>query len=220
MIITKIRQAIVLVMLLILCSPVIIVAEEEIEDSLKDVEQVVVPEIYRRDMKAPNIDARDFEITAYAGILNMEDFGGNAVGGLRLAYHITEDFFMEAGFGASEVNDDSFRQFGLNVFPSSQESLTYYDLAVGYNVLPGEFFWGENYAIPSALYLSAGVGSLTFVDEDFYSANFGFGVRALITQAISVHIDLRDRVIFDADLLGDEKITNNLEFTIGIGLFF
>ena len=220
MIITTIRHGFASYLLLFLCSPIAVVAAEEIEDSLEDVEQVVVPEIYRRDVKAPKIDARDFEVTAYVGILNMEDFGANAVGGLRLAYHITEDFFMEAGFAASEINDDSFRQFGLNVFPSSQESLTYYDLMVGYNVLPGEFFWGENYSIPSALYISAGAGSFTFVDEDFFSANFGFGVRALITQAISVHIDLRDRVIFDSSILGDDKITNNLEFTIGVGVFF
>lgn len=218
--ITIIRSGVIGCLTLALLLPMSVAAEQEIEDSLQDVEQVVVPEIYRRDVKAPKLDAHDFEITAYVGILNMEDFGANAVGGLRLAYHISEDFFMEAGFGASEINDDSFRQFGLNVFPSSQESLTYYDLAVGYNVLPGEFFWGENYAIPSALYVSAGVGSFTFVDEDYFSGNFGFGVRALVTQALSVHIDLRDRIIYETDLLGDDKITNNLEFTIGLGLFF
>ncbi len=194
-------------------------AAEEVEDSLADVEQVVVPEVYRRTVKAPKIDARDFELTLYGGVLGMENFSSSPVGGVRLAYHITEDFFLEAGVAASTINDEAFRQFGLNLFPAEDESLIYYDLAVGYNVLPGEFFWGENYAIPTHLYVIAGVGSITIVDEDFFSVNFGAGVRMLVSERFTLHLDVRDR-IFENTLLGSEDLTNNLELTVGVGLQF
>jgi len=194
-------------------------AEEVIEDSLKDVEQVVVPKIYRRDVKAPKIDARDIEFTLYGGVLSMEDFNASPVGGARLAYHVTEDFFLEAGFAVATINDDAFRRFGLNLFPSEDESFSYYDLAVGYNVLPGEFFWGENHAIPTYLYVIAGVGSFTLVDEDFFSVNFGAGVRLLLTDRFTLHVDVRDR-IFENTLLGDEELSNNLEMTLSLGLLF
>jgi len=192
---------------------------EEVEDSLADVEQVVVPEIYRRTVKAPKIDARDFEFTLYGGVLNIEDFGANPVGGIRLAFHVTEDFFLEAGVAGSTISDDAFRQFGLNLFPSIDENLFYYDLAVGYNVLPGEFFLGANYAIPTHFYVLAGVGSFTIVDEDFFSVNVGAGLRLLVSESFTLHLDVRDR-IFENTLLGDENITNNLELTVGVGLQF
>lgn len=192
---------------------------EEVEDSLADVEQVVVPEIYRRSVKAPKVDARDFELTLYGGALSMEEFSTNPVGGLRLAYHVSEDFFLEAGVAASTINDTAFRQFGLNLFPEEDETVIYYDLSVGYNVLPGEFFWGKDTAIPAYLYAIAGVGSFNLLDEDFFSVNLGAGARLLLTENFTLHVDVRDR-IFENTLLGDEELTNNLELTVGVGWQF
>ena len=61
--------------------------------------QVIDPEVERREIKEPAIDREDFEIGAFAGIMSVEDFGADLVYGVRLAYHITEGFFVEGTVG-------------------------------------------------------------------------------------------------------------------------
>ena len=58
--------------------------------------QVIDPQVERREIKEPKIDREDFEIGAFAGLMNIEDFGTDAVYGIKLAYHLTEGFFVES----------------------------------------------------------------------------------------------------------------------------
>ncbi len=61
--------------------------------------RVIDPEVERRTIKLPKIDSENWEIGPYFGALSIEDFGTNAVYGLRVDYHVTEDFFFEANVG-------------------------------------------------------------------------------------------------------------------------
>jgi hypothetical protein len=103
-------------------------------------EQVVVPQVERRDVKLPRYPSKDIEVGAFAGVYSTENFGANAVYGLRLGYHITEDFFVQANLAQTKVSDENFRQLlpGGGIFPREEEKLTYYNLSAGWNVLPGE----------------------------------------------------------------------------------
>ena len=47
-------------------------------------EQVVRPELERREVKETDIDTEDFEIGAFAGVMSVDDFGTNLVYGARL----------------------------------------------------------------------------------------------------------------------------------------
>ena len=102
--------------------------------------QVINPEVARREIKEPAIDREDFEIGAYVGIMGIEDFGSNVSYGVRLAYHITEGFFVEGTVGQSEGGLTSFEVLsgGARLITDSQRTLTYYNLNLGYNILPGE----------------------------------------------------------------------------------
>ena len=60
---------------------------------------IIDPEVERRNIKRAQIDTEDFEVGVYGGILSIEDFESHAVYGARLAYHLTEDFFLEATRG-------------------------------------------------------------------------------------------------------------------------
>lgn len=182
-------------------------------------EQVIEPQIDRRDINTPAIDTENFEITGFGGVLNVEDFGSHAVYGVRAAYHVTEDFFLEASFGLSQVSDSSFRDFAITVFEEEDENLSYYNLSLGFNVLPGEVFVWRSHAWTSAIYLLGGAGNTRFNDEDFFTVNLGFGVRILPTDYLSVRIDGRD-YIWNSDLLGSDKTTNNLELTGNLGFYF
>ena len=195
-------------------SPSSAVSNAEIE-----AEQVVIPQVYRRDVEAPKIDAQDFDVSLFMGFLSIEDFGSSPVGGVKLSYNVTEDLFMQAAFAVSEVSDTSYRRFGLNVFPEETTSLSYYTLSVGYHLFPGELFKGENFAMPGSVYVKGGVGSTSFADEDHFTVSLGLGMRLLLSKSFSLGVEMQDH-IFENDILGENKLTNNLELSIAAGFYF
>ncbi len=182
-------------------------------------EQVIEPDLERRDIKIPRIDTENFEVGFFRGILSVEDFGSERVSGLRLAYHITEDFFVELEAGESTVSDSSFRDLGAPLFPEEEEDLEYYSVSIGYNVFPGEIFIGKKRAMTSAVYLLAGVGNTDFIDEDLSTVNLGIGFRILPTDWLAFRVDMRD-YIWDSDLVGRNKRTHNFELSLGFSVFF
>ena len=183
--------------------------------------QVIDPEVERREIKEAKIDREDFEIGVFAGIMGIEDFGSDVSYGVRLAYHITEGFFVEATAGQSEGGLTSFEELsgGARLITDSQRTLTYYNLNLGYNILPGEVFIGEGRAYNTNLYLIAGLGSTRFAGDDRFTVNVGAGYRFLLTDSVALHLDFRDH-LFDIDLLGEEKTAHNLEGHLGFTVFF
>jgi outer membrane beta-barrel protein len=183
-------------------------------------EQVIVPGITRRDIKLPRFPSNDFSVGTFVGTYSTQNFGSSVVGGLRLGYHITEDFFAEGVVAQTQVSDANYRQIlPGGVFATEQESLSYYNLSVGYNVLPGEVFWGSKRAWPFSLYVIGGVGSTSFNQQRRATFNFGSGLRVYFTDSISLQLDARDHV-YSLDLLGKNQTTQNLELTIGLTAAF
>jgi len=205
------QQLITALMLLLACTSVR--AELVLDQS-----PVIKPEIDRREVSEAKINVDDYEIGIYAGVLNIEDFGSSVVYSTRLAYHITEDVFVEATVGYSEAGENGFETLtGFNLL--SNRDFIYYHLSVGYNILPGESFVGSNRAYNSAFYLIGGLGVVEFNNDSFFSLNVGAGYRVLLNDNIALHITARD-YLFDFDLLGTNKLTNNIELTAGVSFFF
>ena len=193
-----------------------VVAEEPPEDP-----SIVEPQVTRREVKTPKIKAKDFEIGGYYGALSIQDFGTNAVYGVRAAYHVTEDIFLEGFLGRSKAGTTSLEDVfpDIQVVSDSGRHFTYYDLDLGYNVLPGEIFLGRGRAFNSALYATFGVGDVKFADKDQFALNFGAGERLLITDWLALHLDVRDHV-FETDLTGRTKNVHNIEATFGLTAFY
>jgi outer membrane beta-barrel protein len=183
-------------------------------------EQVIVPEVDRRDVKVPKIPSNDFEMGLFVGTYATQNFGSNLVSGVRLGYHITEDFFVEGAYGQTKVSDETFRQIlPGGIFAAREEKLTYYNLSIGYNVLPGEIFIGRNTAKASALYIIGGAGNTDFNEQRKQTFNVGFGARVFFTNWFAFQLDVRDH-FFQLDLLGKSQSTQNLEMTMGATFFF
>ena len=183
-------------------------------------EQVVVPQVERRELKLPRFPSNDIEVGLLAGVYSTQDFGAHAVVGLRLGYHITEDIFVEGVYGRTKASDESFRQvLPGGIFPTPTVPLSYYNLSAGYNVLPGEVFIGSKRAKATAVYLIGGIGATKLNGQRHQTINFGTGLRLLLTDRIALQVDLRDH-IFSMDLLGKRKSMNNLEMTGGVTIFF
>jgi len=186
-----------------------------------ELEPLVVREPERREVKVDDIDSENFEIGAYGGILDIQDFGSNAVYGVRAAYHVTEDFFIEGLYGRSELGKTSFEKLSgdVELVTDDDRQFSYYNLSVGYNILPGEAFVGRKYAFRGGLYLIAGAGSSDFAGDQRFTVSGGFGYRMAATDWLSLRIDVRDYV-FESDLLGSNETLHNLEFTGGLTVFF
>jgi outer membrane beta-barrel protein len=190
------------------------------EDSNDHPPRVIDPDVERRKIKVPQIRSHNVEFGVQYGALSIENFGTNPVYGFTAAYHISEDFFFQGAFGRSQAGRTSFETLSnINLLTPSERYFTYYDLALGYNFLPGEVFLGRKTAMTSAFYLLGGIGGTDFAGDSKFTVSFGGGYRVLPTDWMAVHIGVEDRV-FQSDLLGVDKLTNNLEATIGASVFF
>jgi len=182
---------------------------------------IVEPQVKRREVKVPNIRAKDFEVGAYFGALSIQDFGTNPLYGIRAAYHVSEDIFLEGYVARSKAGTTSLEDVfpDVTVVSDAGRRFTYYDLDLGYNVLPGEIFIGRGRAFNSQLYVTVGMGDVKFAEKDQFALNLGVGERLVITDWLALHIDVRDH-IFETDLTGRTKNVDNIEATIGLTTFF
>lgn len=207
---------------LLLAAPGALLAQANVQPpaSAPANEQVIQPEVPRRDVRVPKIPSNDFVVGAFGGTYSTENFGARSVRGLRLGYHISEDFFVEAGYGETEVDDANFRQvLPGGIFPRQTQTLRYYSLSAGVNVMPGEIFFGRSWAKTSALYLIGGLGSTRFLEQRKQTFSFGLGLRVFLKDWAALQVDMRDH-IYTLDLLGRRQSTNNLELTGGLTFFF
>ncbi len=183
--------------------------------------QVVEPAVARRDIEPVRIDTENFEAGLFIGTVSIEDFGSSLLYGGRLAYHFTEDVFAEATIGTAKAGRTSYEDLSgsADLLTDSERRYTYYDLALGWNALPGEVFFGGTRAMPSAVYFTVGAGSTRFADDDHFTVVLGAGLRLLATDWIALHLDVRDHM-FESDLLGRNKTTQNLQVGFSVTAFF
>ena len=183
--------------------------------------QVVEPAVKRREVEPPGLDTENFEAGLFVGTISIEDFGSSLLYGGRIAYHFTEDLFAEATVGSSKAGKTSYEDLSgaAELLTDSERQFTYYDLALGWNALPGEVFFGGKHAMPSAVYFTLGAGSTNFAGDDHFTVALGAGLRVLANDWIALHLDVRDH-LFESDLLGENKVTQNLQVGFGVTAFF
>jgi outer membrane beta-barrel protein len=188
--------------------------------SAESVPEPVIPaQVDRRNVHIPKIGASDVEVGAFGGVLSVQDFGAKSSAGLRLGYHVTEDYFVEGMYGRSTVSDQSFRRLGIAIFNKEEVPLTYYYLSIGANLFPGEVFVGKDWAMTSAVYLIGGVGNVNFNGERHTAYNFGIGIRVLPVDWFAMRFEMKDHM-FASDLLGKNELKHNFEMTLGLGAYF
>lgn len=182
---------------------------------------VIEPDVERREIKVPKIDTENFEVGIFAGELSVEDFGVNAVTGATFAYHVSEKFFVQLGAGKTTAGLTSFERLSgaAQLLTDAERDYTYYNVSLGYNILPGEGYFGKKRALNTATYLIGGVGKTTFAGDDRFTLNVGLGWRITPLDWLAIHADIDDQ-IFDIDLLGKAKTAHNLGAHVGVTFFF
>ncbi|NOX48922.1 MAG: outer membrane beta-barrel domain-containing protein [Gammaproteobacteria bacterium] len=210
-------KRIVCVLLLMLSASVASAAQpEELE-----LEPLVVREPPTREVDIDQLDSEDFEIGVYGGIMQIEDFGSDTVTGIRVAYHVTEDFFVEASYAQTTLGQTSFELLsgGAPLLTEAERDMTYYNASIGWNIFPGEVFIGGRWAFKGSMYVIAGAGSTEFGGNNLFTINAGVGYRLIMTDWLALHIDVRDHY-FESDLLGTKEGKHNIEFSGGLTVFF
>ncbi len=211
----------VLAALTLVASAVVGSSAEAAEVSGVELEPLVVREPERREVKIDRLDNENFEIGAFGGVLSIEDFGSDLVYGVRAAYHITEDLFVEGAYANSTLGQTSFERLsgGAQLLTDDERDLRYYNISIGLNILPGEAFVTDRWVFKGGLYLIAGIGSTEFGGDDRFTVNGGLGYRLAATDWLAFRIDVRDHV-FKSDLLGENETKHNFELTAGLTAFF
>jgi outer membrane beta-barrel protein len=182
---------------------------------------LIEPQIERVEFDESQIDSFDFELAVYGGVLAMEHFDTNTVVGLKFGYHVSEDFFVQASYGVSEVGETSFEKLsgGAPLLSNSERDVEYYLFSVGFNLLPGEAFLTDSTTLNTVLYISGGIGSTDFAGDDRSTIAFAVGYRTILLDGFSVDVEMRD-LIFDLDTFGEDETTHNIELTLALNLFF
>ena len=187
----------------------------------QDDRPLIEPDVTPGPVTEALIDTENFEIGAFVGVLNIEDFESSLLYGGKLTYHLSESFFFEAGVGFAEGGETSFEKLAGNVevLTDSERDYSYYNINLGYNVLPGEAFLTENYAFNTNFYLIAGAGATDFAGDTRFTLNAGAGYQVLLTDSVAVQIGVRQHY-YRIDVLGAEKTSMNTEVSTGLSVFF
>ncbi|MBO6811254.1 MULTISPECIES: outer membrane beta-barrel domain-containing protein [Marinobacter] len=187
----------------------------------QDDRPLIEPDVTPVPVTEAMIDTENFEIGALVGVLNIEDFESSLLYGGKLTYHLSESFFFEAGIGFAEGGETSFEKLAGNVevLTDSERDYSYYNINLGYNVLPGEAFLTENYAFNTNFYLIAGAGATDFAGDTRFTLNAGAGYQVLLTDSVAVHLGVRQHY-YRIDVLGAEKTSMNTEVSTGLSVFF
>ena len=193
---------------------------DEEEDNRTVLDAVISPDLKRRKIKEDKIDSENIEVGFFAGVMSIEDFGSNNVYGAKLAFHISEDFFLEAAYGSSDASESSAEFLGNFVLltPAERE-LIYYNISFGVNIFPGEVYLGKNYAFNTSYYVIAGVGNTEFASDEYFTYNFGGGFRIFPTDWLSFHVDFRNH-LFTHNIFSQDKSVQNLESSLGLSIYF
>lgn len=184
-----------------------------------DQRPLIEPDVKPVVLDESMIDSENFEVGTFAGVINIEDFESAAIYGARLAFHLSENFMLESHMGISEAGQSSIETLGgANVLSSDDRDYFYYNFGVGLK-LPGESYFGSNYAFNNNLYLSLAIGATDFAGESRLTGTVGVGYQLLLTDYMSVHVSAKEH-FYEIDVVGAEKRSLNSELSAGLSFFF
>lgn len=178
------------------------------------------PGVERRSIDEFDIDSENVEIGIFAGVIGIEDFGSDTLLGARIGYHINENFFIEGSYGQATAGETSFEVLsgGAPFLTEEQRDYVYYDISVGYN-FNGEVFVTDSFVFNTDFFVMLGAGNTDFAGDERFTVSAGAGYRILVTDYLSVRIDVRDH-IFNSDIIGQEKSVHNLSGALSLTVFF
>jgi len=192
-------------------------ADLEVEQVSKP---VIQPEIERIEFDEAKINPDNFEVILSFGLISIEDFGSNTILGAKLAYRVSENFFVDLELATSTAGRSTVETFlDIDILTDDERDFSYYLINLGYDIFPGESFVTDSTTFNTAFYVVAGAGNTQFAGSDNFTFSWGVGYRVIVNNYLTTYFDVRDHT-FELDFAGDVKRTNNIEMSFGIGFYF
>ena len=159
------------------------------------------------------------EITVQGGYYVSDLFDGTYVLGGAYAYHMTEDFAVEATGAWTRISSSGGpeleRTFSLLGNKPRRELL--FDADLVWDPAHGKLRLGGSIR-HFDLYVAAGAGVVDSVLSSDIAGNAGFGLKFFLGRAIAVRIDVRDHV-YRQQLLARKEWVNDVTSMIGVSVF-
>ncbi|WP_341918144.1 outer membrane beta-barrel domain-containing protein [Hydrocarboniphaga effusa] len=176
--------------------------------------QVVDPNLARPEPEVRKVQAQDYEVGGYVGLIAVDRKDGFAVYGARVAYQKTENFFVEAHYEfSSNVGYDELRDLvGLN--EAQKYDYDSFGLSLGYKLAPGDIYLSRNYTLPFQIYAIGGGGYSSYEGDNFGSYHLGGGIKFMPRDWLSVRLELTDQ------MWSDKHLYHNAQFTFGLAALF
>ena len=182
---------------------------------------LIEPDIARQVVSEDLLDSENWLLGIRGGVLSIEDFGSSALAAVQLSYQINESFYLSAEYAMAKAGLTSFEELSgaAPLLTDSEREWRYYGAHLGYNVLPGEVFFGRDYAMNSALSLFAGAGNVDFAGDKVFALQLGSQFRLYATDWLTLELSVSD-YIFETTILARTKTTHNLALGLGVAVYF
>ena len=158
--------------------------------------------VYARQAKVGSVPLYTFGVFAFA-----------------YAYHMTEDFAVEATAGVTQLTSrggpELERTFA--VLENKPRRQLMFDAVLEYSLAHAKMRFGGSISHFDFI-LAAGGGVVDSVVSSGIAGTGGFGLKFFLGKAFAFRLDLRDHV-FQQQLLAEKLVVNDISATIGLSLF-
>lgn len=173
--------------------------------------------------KGLDINNEIFELGAFVGIVNIEDFTSEMVPGISLTFRASEDFFIQYNYlQISKVGLPLYedQEAAPVYFTGNSRKFSHYDLLVGYNIFQGEFFRSKAATSLSSLYVVLGAGETAFGEESRFSYTAGLGYQIAFTKRLNFTVDFKNYIYNSSVILDQDKTVTTTQISTGINYIF
>jgi outer membrane beta-barrel protein len=178
-----------------------------------------------QSVRPRGVQKRDFqkrgqlELVGHGGLFASDLLSSSYVYGGAAAFYLTEDLGVEASFDVTYVKLDLDRSlsefFGDDRFSSGRGYLALANLL--WSPVHAKLKMGDS-IVHADLVVAAGGGRLIHDSVQGFAFDGGGLLDLFLTRWVTLRFDLRD-VVLVQEAVGETRLTNNLTFTGGLGLW-
>ncbi len=160
------------------------------------------------------------EVNLFGGIYASEVMGAAPLGGVSYAFHVSEDFALEAGFAYAWLSSaiaKPVERFAGYTFLESHSAFVYSGSLL-WHPFHGKFMFFRTAVPHFDFYFTAGVGITDSLTSKGLTYSAGAGMKIFVSSWVSLRVEIRDN-LYVQEVLSTESLTNNLSVTLGVGIW-
>ncbi|NVJ60206.1 MAG: outer membrane beta-barrel domain-containing protein [Gammaproteobacteria bacterium] len=181
---------------------------------------IIEPKQGPSPVSAPKIQPNTFELGFTYGRLSVDDFATNSIDGFQASYHITSDYSIQIISRSADIDRATFeRVIGLDFLSPSDREFKVTSALFGYRLFNGRSFFSSDTKFNSRIVALIGFGNMEFAGSDDTGYTLGLQYKTLLSESTNLDINFFNHS-FERDFIGDQKRTQNLEFSVGLNVMF